>query len=148
VIAVTDRSRLRSAGLAVLLAAAVATVSGCRPLPIQEVDLTRTTWLLASVDGHPVDVESPPTVTFHDLDRVTVNSACHTVSTGLALETDSDGLGFAEPIIQTAKPCNHGDEAEDQLQVDAILETETWRVVDQHRLELIGSHVLLMERVE
>lgn len=143
----TDRSRLRTLGLVVLVVVAVATPSACRPLPSQEVDLTETTWAVASVDGQPVDLQTQPTITFHDLDSVTLNSACGTVSAGLALETDSDGLGFAEPIIRSANPCDAGNEAEHRLLVDAILNTETWKVVDHRRIELTGSHVLLMERV-
>jgi hypothetical protein len=147
-IAKPDFSRLRTLAFAALLAAALATPSACRPLPIQEVDLTETTWVLASVDGQPTGIGSPPRVTFHDLDNVTIASACETIDAGLALETDSDGLGFAEPIIRTAKPCDDEDEAEARLQVDAILDTETWKVVDRQTIELTGSHVLLFERVE
>ena len=142
----TDRPRLPTLRIAALVAVAVGSVGACRPLPAQEVDLTHTTWALVSMDGQPVSVAPPPTVTFHDLNNVTVASACETVSTGLALETDSDGLGFAEPISRNTHPCDADVEAQDGLLVEAILDTETWKVVDHQSIELTGSHVLSLER--
>jgi hypothetical protein len=121
-------------------------MGACRPLPIQEVDLTHTTWALASIDGQPVAVASPPTITFHDLNNVTVASACETVSAGLALETDSDGLSFAAPISRGTHKCDADVEAQDGPLVEAILDTETWKVVDHQSIELTGSHVLLLKR--
>jgi len=98
------------------------------------------------MDGERLTVPTPPAVTFHDLNNVTVASACETFSAGLALETDSDALEFAEPISRRTHPCDADAKAQDASLVEAILDTETWKVVDHQSIELAGSHVLLLER--
>jgi hypothetical protein len=143
----SDRPRLPTLRIAAFVAVVVGSVGACRPLPMQEVNLARTTWALASIDGQPVKVASQPTITFHDLNSVTMASACETFSAALAMETDSDGLSFGEPVSRSTHPCDADVKAQDGPLTEAILDTETWKVVNHQSIELTGSHVLLLERM-
>jgi hypothetical protein len=63
--------------LAMLAAALLLLFAGCSRLPVQEVDLTGTTWMLAIIDGRSVEASAAPSITFHNLDRATVRlGAC------------------------------------------------------------------------
>jgi hypothetical protein len=74
-------------------------------------------------------------------------TTCTSLDSGLAVETDGNGLGFAEPIQRRSKPCSERQSAEDADYVDIILATETWTVADKERIELTGTHRLGFERV-
>jgi hypothetical protein len=127
------------------LAATVIALGGCSRLPNQEVNLAGTSWLVVSIDGHPLDSRSTLVVTFLDLDHATVSSECNAVTTELIVDTDGSGLGFVDPVWR-AKPCTDVDEGEDRSQVNAVLDTDAWSVVDQGTIELSGAHRLRMVR--
>lgn len=132
--------------LAILAVAVVFLVTGCSRLPVQEVDLTGTTWTLASIDGRSVYASAAPSVTFHNLDRATVRlGASFSAEAGLIVDTDGYGLGFLEPIIYSSDPCPDVTE-EGRSNVETVLHTESWTVLDQRTIELLGDHRLVFDK--
>lgn len=123
-----------------------ALVVACSRLPIQEVDLTGTTWTLVTIDSRSVGKSDAPSVTFQNLDSATVSlGTCFSANTGLILDTDGYGLGFLEPIVYSPDPCPDATE-EGRANVETLLHTDQWRVIDRQTIELIGDSHLVFAR--
>jgi hypothetical protein len=146
VISFSRRTIGHRTSLTLLIWAAIVAVVACSKLPIQELDLTATHWVLVAVDDHPVDSASPTEVVFHELNRATVAGPCKIVDVEVALDTDGSALGFGE---LTTRPvyCPTSGDAETSY-VDEILATEEWRVIDQSTIEFLGPNRLKLRRMD
>jgi len=132
--------------LVILAAAVLVLLVGCSRLPAQDVELTRTTWTLATIDGRSVETSAAPSIMFHNLDRATLRlGTCFSAEAGLIVDSDGYGLGFLEPIIYSHDPCPELTE-EGRSNVETVLHTESWSVLDERTIELVGDHRLVFNK--
>jgi hypothetical protein len=61
------------------------------------------------------------------------------------VDTDGYGLGFLEPVTYSPDPCPYVTE-EGRANVETVLHTESWSVLDQRTIELRGDHRLVFTR--
>jgi hypothetical protein len=132
--------------LAILAAAVLIVLVGCSRLPVQEIDLTGTTWRLATIDGRPVETSAAPSIAFDSLDRATLRlGTCFWAQAGVIVDTDGHGLGFLEPIIYSPDPCPEVTE-EGRSNVETVLHTGSWSVLDERTIELVGDYRLVFNQ--
>jgi heat shock protein HslJ len=108
------------------------------------MDLSGTEWTVVAIDGSPITGKAD--VAFSD-DGLTasIQTACRTATTEYAWDTDGAALGIG-PISLAPDTCT-GEEARQDGQITKVLQTvESWRVIDQHHIDLLGAHQITLAR--
>jgi heat shock protein HslJ len=109
-----------------------------------QLDLSGTAWTVIEIDGRPVT--GNPSVTFlSDGVTASIETACRSVRTEYAWDTDGSALSFGD-VPPTPDGC--GDEAsgQDRQVTEALRAVEKWRVLDSDHIELAGVLGLRLER--
>lgn len=102
---------------------------------------------MISIAGADVPVDQRPAIGFlqPDVDHAAITTGCRSVVIAMALETDSDGIGFERAA--SAADCPPSKAAIDEELLSALAAVERWAVVDSNMIELRGPRAIRLERV-
>lgn len=114
------------------------------PPPAYRVDVEATPWRIVAIDDERVDSDRAPTLRFLPRGTVQLTLRCGTGTSEIAMDTDGHALSFVGFTFDGAVCRNlTGD---DHSVVAALMDVESWSVVDDETIELHGPRALRLER--
>ncbi len=122
-------------------------VSGCawlEPVPAYQLDLSATEWAVVAIDGSPITGEAY--VTFvGDGTTALIQTECRVATTAYVWDTDGAALGIG-PVPPTPDTCA-GEAARQDREITAAIEAvESWRVIDENEIRLLGVREMTLAR--
>lgn len=125
-----------------VLILAVNVVSACERSPISRLDPSGTSWTVTDLAGAELPAE-PVVVEFDEVGGYKIIGPCQIVVGDRWIDTDGDGFGFFDPVMQ---PRECDPPGADSVAVESLLEVERWEVIDQTTLEMTGVRTVELSR--
>ena len=122
-------------------------VSGCvyfEPVPARQMELSGTEWIVVAIDGNPISGKAQ--LAFSD-DGLTasIQTSCRNATSEYAWDTDGAALDIG-PVALAPDTCT-GEAARQDVEITKALQAvESWRVVDERHIDLLGAHEITLAR--
>ena len=122
-------------------------MSGCawlEPVPAYQIDLSATEWVIVAIDGKPIAGDAYVKFVGGG-ETASIQTACRVATTTYAWDTDGAALGIG-PVPPTPETCL-GEAAGQDGEITAAIEAaESWRVVDEDEIHLLGDREITLAR--